>query len=390
MLFLDIEGGHGGSSNILFNTVKHLNKNKIISTVICKKKGIKDRYSNILIDCYIEKNMPTFSILRKDNRNIIFFILFIFFIWPRSFFFRRRLLKLIDYKEIDIVHCNLISLTFLASWLKKKRPTVVLTLHVRTNPVQNIAAKLIIKLAYRIFNDMIFITPNEKKNMEKILCKRIDGSIIFNSLFVQKKQISQKKKLPLVVLVLSNYSYPRGIDRVIDIATIMPKELRKKIKFIIIGDIKLPRFLPGDLKFLGLMGKTLKDYASLKRVADLFEFTGHKKSTNTDLDRVDILIKPTRENNPWGRDILEALAKGKAVVSIGTYDKFVKTRVTGLLQTSYDPKKVVEWLQEHANNLKLFDKYRKNGIKIILENCDPIENAEKAENFWTKIYITTT
>ena len=51
-------------------------------------------------------------------------------------------------------------------------------------------------------------------------------------------------------------------------------------------------------------------------------------------DNIDILITPTREYNPWGRDILEAIANGKAVISVGNYDKFVNKN-TGLLLNEF-------------------------------------------------------
>ena len=67
-------------------------------------------YKNLGVECMVERNMPTFSSLRKDNRNLLFFFYFIFFLWPSSYFFRKRLIKLIASESIDLIHCNLISL----------------------------------------------------------------------------------------------------------------------------------------------------------------------------------------------------------------------------------------------------------------------------------------
>ena len=33
--------------------------------------------------------------------------------------FRKKILKIITHKKIDVIHCNLISLFLLAKWLKK-------------------------------------------------------------------------------------------------------------------------------------------------------------------------------------------------------------------------------------------------------------------------------
>ncbi|MBM3541495.1 MAG: glycosyltransferase family 4 protein, partial [Alphaproteobacteria bacterium] len=40
--------------------------------------------------------------------------------------------------------------------------------------------------------------------------------------------------------------------------------------------------------------------------------------------------------NPWGRDILEAMAMGLPVLSVGTDATFVETGVTGVLQSPFD------------------------------------------------------
>ena len=43
----------------------------------------------------------------------------------------------------------------------------------------------------------------------------------------------------------------------------------------------------------------------------MIRFMGHVKNPEKFIKESDILIRPTRENNPWGRDILEAMALEK-------------------------------------------------------------------------------
>ena len=57
----------------------------------------------------------------------------------------------------------------------------------------------------------------------------------------------------------------------------------------------------------------------------MFKFMGYIKNVDELINESDILIRPTREYNPMGRDVLEAMSAGKAVISVGKYDKFVKT-----------------------------------------------------------------
>ena len=49
ILCLDIEGGHGGSSKSLFNSIKYLNKDKFKPIVICKKNGLLDNMQRLAL-----------------------------------------------------------------------------------------------------------------------------------------------------------------------------------------------------------------------------------------------------------------------------------------------------------------------------------------------------
>ena len=120
LLILDIEGGHGGSSKSIFHTVEYLNKKQFKPIVICKRKGIIKKYKKIGVQCEYEPNMPTFTALKKESRNFIYLVLFFIYLWPRAKKFREKIINLIHLNQIEIVHCNHISLFLLAYWLKKK------------------------------------------------------------------------------------------------------------------------------------------------------------------------------------------------------------------------------------------------------------------------------
>jgi glycosyltransferase involved in cell wall biosynthesis len=68
----------------------------------------------------------------------------------------------------------------------------------------------------------------------------------------------------------------------------------------------------------------------------MFCFLGHVAAPETVLIASDALIKLTRNADPWGRDIIEALAAGKPVISLGRYDRFVEDGVTGVLKPEFD------------------------------------------------------
>ena len=102
----------------------------------------------------------------------------------------------------------------------------------------------------------------------------------------------------------------------------------------------------------------------------MFLFLGHVNDPESVLFACDSLAKPTRESNPWGRDILEAMAMGKPVISIGTYDSFVKDGRTGFLLKHYDSEKFADRITELACSPDRVMQMAKYAQKIVSEKCN--------------------
>ena len=134
--------------------------------------------------------------------------------------------------------------------------------------------------------------------------------------------------------------------------------------------------------YLGLIGSSIEDLAIKEKVNDIVRFIGYREDTEEIINSIDLLIKPTREANPWGRDVLESLALGKPVISIGKYDRFVKNNFTGLLLSQYNVKKITDWLVNYKLRKYSHIDYEKNAVKIIKKYCDPKKNATAMEDFF--------
>ena len=128
------------------------------------------------------------------------------------------------------------------------------------------------------------------------------------------------------------------------------------------------------------------DYAQVSKVSHMIRFMGHVKNPEKFIKESDILIRPTREDNPWGRDILEAMSFGKAIISVGSYDKFIKNGFNGLLQKKFDLQKLSKWLVNLSENSKILSVYGKNSLSIVKNLNNPENNAKKLENFWINSY----
>ena len=131
--------------------------------------------------------------------------------------------------------------------------------------------------------------------------------------------------------------------------------------------------------------KWLFEYAEQRGVSESFHFLGHVDNPETVLETCDVLAKPTREYNPWGRDILEAMGAGLPVMSVGTYEKFVQSDETGLLQPEFDARSAAEWLVQLNENRSHLEKLGKSAHARVRQLCDAGQSAESLLGFWRNI-----
>tara|TARA_X000000950_G_scaffold289119_1_gene409928 strand:- start:587 stop:1744 length:1158 start_codon:yes stop_codon:yes gene_type:complete len=373
ILCIDIEGGHGGSSRSLFyalEAIRHAKKfSNLDITVICKKKSwLKSQYKKIGIKCIIENDIPRFTPLKKNSRNFYQLLLFLIIIWPKSYNFRKKILASNSY---DIIHFNHISLSFLARWCKLKKLGKIYVMHVRTMPVKTIFSKIVYKISEKYCDAFIYITENEKKNVQNIIQKpTIIEKIIYNpvKIFKTNTSILINHDSRFKIGILSNYSFNRGIDRAIEVYEAIPNNKKKDFLFVIAGDMT--------------EGEHLIRYIKNKGYEKNFLFLGHIKNPEKVLTNINLLFKLTRQNNPWGRDILEALSFGKPAVSIGNYNKFIITNKTGYLQKKYNPFEIANWVINLETNKALQKKLSLNSVKIVKKLCNPDIIAEQLTNVW--------
>ena len=115
VLCLDIEGGYGGSSRSLYESIAHLDRAAVVIEVWCKRKGpIQERYKSIGVPVSIFSSMPKVSSLPKISRNLYAYSLFVLH-WLMGRPFRRELLTAA--RQVDVVHFNHESLFWAARWL---------------------------------------------------------------------------------------------------------------------------------------------------------------------------------------------------------------------------------------------------------------------------------
>jgi glycosyltransferase involved in cell wall biosynthesis len=149
--------------------------------------------------------------------------------------------------------------------------------------------------------------------------------------------------------------------------------------------MKLVKPIPAHLLESAQDATEFSEIVTAHGLSSYFEFLGHISDPERVLMESHVLIKPTRENNPWGRDILEAMAAGLPVVSVGTYSRFVEKDVTGLLQSRFDAKGVACFLMHLLANP---DRRAGMGVSArdrVASLCDPTKHAEMLTELWTNV-----
>lgn len=260
-------------------------------------------------------------------------------------------------------------------------------MHIRTNRYGTPFCRWQARTIVRNLDSLIFITHNERETLAQLSGMPVNGKVIYN--IAAKIDSEPSPKVPsnkvFKIASLSNFALVRGTDRLIDIAKALKTHGRNDILFVVAGNMKLTRSLPGLLGDIGAKGGTLSDYVDLCGLSEMFLFVGHVSDPERVLAACDVLIKPTREANPWGRDILEGLAAGKPVISIGKYSKFVEDGVTGVLHQNFDANDIAAQILVLADDKARRDKFGLAGQERVMKLCDAKARAKDLLETWQEL-----
>jgi glycosyltransferase involved in cell wall biosynthesis len=91
----------------------------------------------------------------------------------------------------------------------------------------------------------------------------------------------------------------------------------------------------------------------------------------------DIYVRPDNTAQPWGRDIIEAMALKKPVIATGTSEFYVENGVTGYLVPPKNPEKLAEKIFELINDPQKRLAMGEVGYTKIKSMCDLEEYGKK-------------
>ncbi|MEZ5667337.1 MAG: glycosyltransferase family 4 protein [Alphaproteobacteria bacterium] len=376
VLCLDIEGGHGGSSRSLAIALGHLDRSRVEPTVWMRRASwLQQHYAGLGIASRVRPDLPKVSALPRFSRNLAVFVRFFAVDWPRSRGFRTDLLEAAD--AADVVHFNHEATFWLARWLRRRRPNLPLTMHIRTNLHRSAFARWQCGVVRRAVDAAVFITANERTTFAAHAPLPARHAVILNPVAIADSPAAPHPALcddgRFRIGVLANYSPGRGLDRLVAIAAAMDARDRAGVRFVVAGDMGGPD------------GGALAAQARAAGVADCFQFLGHVDAPEAVLAGLDLLIKPTREANPWGRDIIEAMAAGVPVMSFGTDATFVETGTTGWLFDGFDAGQTAAALTAASHDRPLCARLGAQARARVAALCDPSRQAGALAALWNEI-----
>lgn len=329
VLYIDIEGGWGGSSRSLYYLVRYLDRNRYEPVVLLGKRGpAQQRYRRDGVPTYLFSPIPRTTALRSNHLGAAFRFLLELIHLPRLLVLLRRLIRRDD---IRLIHLNHESL-FVIGWCCKRLFRVKVVCHVRTMLPRNRWAQWQVRILARTADHLIFITENERARWHALWPESLKTpqTIVYN-VAVTDGADGPSERLRSVagtfkVISLMTLSYVRGVDRLVDVAAWLKRLGDVETVFVICGRTDDQAFVNG-----------IKRRIRARGLQDRFLFLGYQTNPEALLAECDALIRPSREQNPWGRDVIEALVHGKPVIATGTYQGFVEDGVNGFLWPAFDP-----------------------------------------------------
>jgi glycosyltransferase involved in cell wall biosynthesis len=390
LLCIDHEGGHGGSSHSLYNSLTALDQGSIKPTVWCRRNSkLVELYQQRGIHCVVKEWIPRFRVQNTTIATLYNAKTAVSEAWNG----RKEILGLSnEHKgEFDLIHLNYESLLLFGLFLKQVLG-LKLTIHMRTRVAHGFLMRLQNMLVSRLCQNAVFITGNEKKHF--LICGgSVDGPVIFNPVPARTEPPASRRDLDadkrIKIALIGNFSWLHGHNRLIDIANALTAlGASDKIVFVVAGKLDMPFEVPAPLGDTARAGGDFAAHVRSIGLGAMFNFLGHVPDPERVIASCDAVIKPSHRNEPWGRDVIEAMYFGKPVLATGTVDSPFVTEETGILFTEFDAKAFARAIISIGSDQARFVAMGNAGAERIRQICSRESRAEKLRDFWLEAAAT--
>ncbi len=371
VLFLQHGLGYGGATKSLLvmqqalgNKVEMhmvLKRNKRLNKVLSKQFIHSKSITEIDIPGVYSYSEGTISFTEFEN-NITYY--------------PTKIIEFIKREKIDIFHINTSVFSNILRDIKEKT-TCKIIVHFREmlpfGPSHKID-EYIIKNTLKYADKIIAISPNElrffpESNKTSILSNPHDFNLTD---LILKKTRKKSKSIKIgmcanFVLIKGHLVFIEAIKRINDI--LINKNI--EVEFCIIGYPHRDTSIKGILKWIfNRSYKKKVDTLILKNSIKNLQLVPFTFNVLEEVSLLDVYVRPDLSGNPWGRDIIEAMALKKPVIATGSSTFYVKDRVNGFLIEAGNIEQLVSKITTLIFDEQLRSEMGHNGYKMIKEFCD--------------------
>ena len=189
-------------------------------------------------------------------------------------------------------------------------------------------------------------------------------------------------KLPLRVIYLGTIGAVKGAGRLIELARII-RDRNLSIQIDAYGRSEKRGMLQ---YFSKESADDMRERIDRENLSRYLRINGYTTQPEMKLLEADILARPSIFNDPWGRDVLEAMAVGTPVVAVGRYDRFIQSGKTGLLLETWSATACVDFLTDMCRNPEALNDMSKHGRALARELFNPKNYARSIEAIYDQIF----
>ncbi len=371
ILFIQQGFGYGGATKSLIETQKALKDSVDIYTITKKNKRLNKILSNEFINSkdIIELEIPGIysysegiSTIQEFNR--------------AKEYFPKEIISYINEYNIDVVHINSSVFSNLLRSIKENTKSKIVV-HLRevfkfngTNEVE----KFIVENTSKYADAIIAISPNEvayfpKSEKIQVIANPHDFSL--TDKYLDNKNNSTNK---VIIGMCANFNPIKG-------HLIFIEAIEQINKYFSADNINLEFRIIGYPKKNSLINFIKRNFIENSYLYQFHKSLKSKKIDNLnlvpftldvyhELSQLDIYVRPDISGNPWGRDIIEAMALKLPLIATGKSDFFIKNYVTGLLVKPNDSKIITAKIIELIENKELRKQFGENAYSNIKELCE--------------------
>jgi glycosyltransferase involved in cell wall biosynthesis len=388
VLYLQHGLGYGGATKSLMLMQKAVSDTVECHTVLSRTKKINKKIKNGFIN---SKEFNAFDIpsiyshsqetisLSDFNRN--------------RYFYPDKLIQYINHNNIDIIHINSSLFANILRPIKEKTKCKIIT-HVREmlpHGRQNIIDDFIITNYLQFSDAIIAISNNEVRHFgvsHKIHVIPNPHDFSETDRFCNFSNVNSGRVL---IGMCANFQPIKGHLIFLDAAKIINDTIRHSkdyIQFMIIG---YPMSILSWKKYVKRIFHLGYQYQFDRRLETLkldnlriipFTFNIYQE-----LAEFDIYVRPDLSGNPWGRDVIEAMALKKPIIATGLSDYFVEDGVTGFLvppnNADIMAKRIWELIQDPHRRLQMGE----SGYRKARRLCDISDYGKRIYEIYKSVLI---